>query len=240
LTPRRSTLQSPYAPPWWRFSPTRFICRAPPALGPHAFWAADIRYSLKLTRVMNVGPWNWLELVKLAVGIMTPLSVAAFGWFISRRLKRFELLQWSNQKLIEKRIAIYDQVGPALNQLYCFYAWVGNWKETTPAEVLRLKRDLDQKMYVYGHLFDGDLASQLSRVYAHPFSRLFRVLAKMPRSDRWCAGPDGDRSNHTSHPWHAEWEDRFATSARAASLEEVQQRYDALIREFSESWGVRE
>lgn len=29
-----------------RFSPTRFICRAPPALGPHAIWAADKRYSL--------------------------------------------------------------------------------------------------------------------------------------------------------------------------------------------------
>lgn len=188
---------------------------------------------------MDAGPWNWLELVKLAVGVMTPLSVAAFGWFISRRLKRFELLQWSNQKLIEKRIAIYDQVGPALNQLYCFYVWVGNWKEITPAEVLRLKRDLDQKMYVYGHLFDGDLL-RCYREFMHTLFETFQGAGEDAKIRSVVRGPDGDRSSHAAHPWDSEWEVRFAAPGRAASPADVQQRYDALIREFAGSWGVRE
>ena len=46
-------------------------------------------------------PWNSLEIAKLVIAFLTPLSVALFGWFVSRRLKKLELAQWSNQKLIE-------------------------------------------------------------------------------------------------------------------------------------------
>jgi hypothetical protein len=31
-------------------------------------------------------PWNSLEIIKLFVGVLTPLIVAILGWFISRRL----------------------------------------------------------------------------------------------------------------------------------------------------------
>ncbi len=37
--------------------------------------------------------------MKLVVAILTPLSVVAFGWFINNRLKKLDLIQWSNQKL---------------------------------------------------------------------------------------------------------------------------------------------
>jgi len=52
----------------------------------------------------SVNPWNTLEITKLVISFLTPLTVALMGWFISRKLKRLELIQWSNQKLIEKRL----------------------------------------------------------------------------------------------------------------------------------------
>jgi len=188
---------------------------------------------------LESGSWNWLEVAKLAIAVMTPLSVVAFGWFISRRLKRFELLQWSNQKLIEKRIAIYDQVGPPLNQLYCFYSWVGSWKETSPADVLRLKRELDQKMYVYGHLFEGELLRAYQN-FMHTLFETYQGVGVDAKIRSVVRGPEGDRSTHLSEAWKPEWDTRFADPSREASLAEVRSKYNTLIREFSQSWGVRE
>lgn len=187
----------------------------------------------------EIGPWNWLEVAKIAVAVMTPLSVAGFGWFISRRLKRFDLLQWSNQKLIEKRIAIYDQVGPALNQLYCFFSWVGSWKETSPADVLRLKRELDQKMYVYGHLFEAELLRSYQD-FIHTLFQTYQGAGVDAKIRSVVRGPEGDRSVQFLDGWKPEWEARFADQSREAPLAEVERKYNALIREFSQSWGVHE
>ncbi len=41
-------------------------------------------------------PWNSLELAKVVVGILTPLSVVLLGWMISRNLKRLDLVNWRN------------------------------------------------------------------------------------------------------------------------------------------------
>ena len=42
--------------------------------------------------------WPTLEIAKLAVGVLTPLSVALLGWLFSRQLKRLDPSNWSNQK----------------------------------------------------------------------------------------------------------------------------------------------
>jgi hypothetical protein len=94
-------------------------------------------------------------------------------------------------------------------------------------------------MYVYGHLFDGNLLRSY-REFMHTLFETFQGAGEDAKIRSLVRGPDGDRSSHTSPPWNAEWVTRFATAARAASLDEVRQRYDALIREFSASWGVRE
>ena len=64
---------------------------------------------------MSVNPWNSLEITKIFVNVITPVSVVVVGWLINSRLKRLDHIQWSNQKLIEKRLALYDEVSPLLN-----------------------------------------------------------------------------------------------------------------------------
>ena len=56
--------------------------------------------------------WNSLEVAKLLVSALTPLAVLTFGFWINRRLKRVEHLQWASQKVIEKRLVVFDQVAP--------------------------------------------------------------------------------------------------------------------------------
>lgn len=76
--------------------------------------------------------WNSLEVVKLLVGIITPMVVILLGILVTRLAKRMEALQWARRTIIEKRIQVYDEVAPQLNDLLCFFTLVGGWKDLTP------------------------------------------------------------------------------------------------------------
>jgi len=110
--------------------------------------------------------WNSLEVAKLGASIFTPVVVIVLGLFINRRLKRFEHLQWSNQKLIEKRLELYDKLAPQLNKLYCFYMWVGYWKKISPEEAIATKRELDMQVNIYRHLLGTEFYSEYEKYIA--------------------------------------------------------------------------
>lgn len=98
-------------------------------------------------------PWNSLEIIKLLTSTLTPLVVAGLGIYIHRLTKRFENLQWRNQKLVEKRLMIYDELASMLNDNLCYFTYVGNWKERKPCDVIASKRAIDKKIYLAAPLF---------------------------------------------------------------------------------------
>ncbi|WP_080381341.1 hypothetical protein [Burkholderia pseudomallei] len=181
-------------------------------------------------------PWNSLEVVKLIVGILAPLSVAAFGWFISRRLKRLELVQWSNQKLIEKRLAIYDSVAPLLNQLLCFYTWVGHWKDVSPEDVIKAKRELDRTFNIYRHLFDEEIYGAYQS-FIHALFETFIGAGLDAKIRSHIMGLDGDRTSHCAYTWNPAWSQKFATE-NVVEKKEVRNRYFRLMNALSASLGT--
>jgi hypothetical protein len=102
---------------------------------------------------MDAGAWSWLEVAKLAASLVTPVVVAVFGVYIHRVTKRFEHSQWRSQKLIEKRLVVYDDLAPLLNDLLCFFTYVGAWKEMDPPTAVGLKRKVDKKVHLAAPLF---------------------------------------------------------------------------------------
>jgi hypothetical protein len=102
---------------------------------------------------VDAGAWSWLEIAKLAASLATPIVVAILGVYIHRVTKQFEHLQWRSQKLIEKRLAVYDDLAPMLNDLLCYFTYVGAWKELDPPTVVALKRKVDKKVHLAGPLF---------------------------------------------------------------------------------------
>jgi hypothetical protein len=181
--------------------------------------------------------WYPIELAKLIVGVLTPLSVALFGWFVSRRLKQLDLVLWSNQKLIEKRLAVFDQVAPLLNGLLCFYTWVGYWKDISPEDVVKAKRELDKTMNIYRHLFDD-------RIYAD-YQAFMQVLFETytgpghnARIRSQVASADGDRAHDATYEWVDAWATAFADPAAVPPRQEVSDRYRALMTSLTRSLGV--
>jgi hypothetical protein len=101
--------------------------------------------------------WNSLEIVKIIISATTPIIIAVIAYGFNKRLKTIERRQSVNHKILEKRLEIYDYIVPKLNDLLCFYCYIGNWKELSPKNVIDLKRDLDKKMHVYKPLFNEAL-----------------------------------------------------------------------------------
>jgi hypothetical protein len=104
---------------------------------------------------MDAGHWNWLEVAKLTAGALTPVALAALGVYIHRVTKSFENLQWRSQKLIEKRLSVYDDLAPHFNDLLCYFTYIGCWKELDPSVVLALKRTMDKKIHIAAPLFSA-------------------------------------------------------------------------------------
>jgi hypothetical protein len=104
--------------------------------------------------------WTSLEIAKLAVSVVTPLLLVGIGFVINRGVQRIENVEWGNRKLIERRISLYDEMAPKLNDLYCFFACVGAFREIDPPTALKRKRELDRSFHVNRFLFSPDLAAK--------------------------------------------------------------------------------
>jgi len=101
--------------------------------------------------------WNSLETWKFIVSALTPLVGGILAILIFKLRKDSEKKEWANKKVIEKRLDFYDKIASSLNDLYCYYYRVGNWKEITPIEIITKKRILDKEFRIYSHIFKQDI-----------------------------------------------------------------------------------
>ena len=60
-------------------------------------------------------PWNSLEITRIIVALLTPVLIIGVGLFINKSLMKIEHNLWRNQKLIEKRITVYDDLVAGLS-----------------------------------------------------------------------------------------------------------------------------
>ena len=119
---------------------------------PHAALAQEPDQVVKVVS----DDWNSLEVVKLLIGLLIPAAMLFVGVWMDRRIKEFEHRQWSNQKVIEKRLEVYEKLTPQLNELMCYFVRVGSWKEHDPTEIVDMKRDMDKIAYIYAPLFSPE------------------------------------------------------------------------------------
>ena len=176
--------------------------------------------------------WNSLEIAKLFLSLATPLTVAIVGYGLSKVLKRIEDLQWANRRVIDKRIELYDAIVPKLNDLLCFYLYVGAWKEISPPDIVKLKRDLDKLAYVAAPLFPSDFLARYSKLIGLCFSMY----------NEW--GTDAKlrtlvhrRKQALGSGWQADWDRLFAEND-ACEPEEVKQAYAQFTAYLARALGV--
>jgi hypothetical protein len=184
---------------------------------------------------MKEATWTSLEIVKLIVAGLTPVLVVLAGFWLNRRLKSLEQAQWAQQKVIERRIQAYDELAKPLNQLFCFFCYVGSWKETDPPDVVSLKRGLDQTAHISAPLFDQDLL----RLYNGLLDRCFMTFGGWGEDAKLRTHPDR-RQEFLGEDWDSEWNACFSERAKASAPSEIRDAYAELMAYLGRAIGARE
>jgi hypothetical protein len=173
--------------------------------------------------------WSSVQIVTVVVDALTPIVVAGLGFYVAWASRRITQIQWANQTVVTRRLDIFGQLAPGLNQLLCFATFVGGWKEIQPRQAITIKRQLDETMYANRVLF----SEQLFQAYHHFMATLFAMYAttgadahlRAPIKSKW-----GDRRNL---PW---WDEEsmasLFTSAEPASLDDIQAAHNQLTERF--------
>jgi len=89
-----------------------------------------------------------LNLAELIASFITPVVILVLVvWakgIASNHEKRISL----NERIIQKRVEIYESIGQDLNDIYAFLDQVDYWKEFTPVEIIQKKRTADKIIHV--------------------------------------------------------------------------------------------
>ncbi len=180
---------------------------------------------------MELGPWNWLEIAKLGAGLLTPAALAVGGIYIHRVTKRFEHMEWRSQKLIEKRLLVYDDMAPLLNDILCYFTYVGSWRDFDPPSVVALKRVVDKKLYIAAPLF-GEKFFHACIAYQNLCFKTFTAWGQ----DAKLRTQFTRRQEARPKDWKAEWSANFCDEV--SDPKEISSAYNQLMQVFAEEIGV--
>jgi hypothetical protein len=185
--------------------------------------------------VTEFAAWSSLEITKLVVAGLTPVLVAFFGFWLNRRLRSLEQAQWSRQKVIERRIRAYDEMAKPVNELFCFYCYVGTWKNLAPPNVVKLKRQLDQTAHISAPLFDHEFLEKYNALLDRCFSTFGRwgddaKLRTLPDRRREAAGDT----------WQDKWDACFSPRGEVSEPGDVKAAYAEFMAYLARAMGAVE
>jgi len=177
--------------------------------------------------------WDSLEIAKLLLGLVTPLVVAVAGFYITKSMHKLEARSLVNQKIVEKRMMLFDIMAPIFNDLYCYFMRVGGWKELTPLDLIDKKRILDKQFYINKPLFSAEFESHYFRFILSDCFLAFSGHAKNARL----------RTRHFQYSdlgnWRSEWIDCFVEEeSDICPVGRLKEDYNALMNQFATELGI--
>jgi hypothetical protein len=184
--------------------------------------------------LLAASQWTSLEVVKVVLATLTPLVLFGLGIVVTRTARRIEDLQWANRTIVERRLEIYSELAPMLNDIFCFFMMVGDFHATSPPEVIQKKREADRTFFVNAPLFSRKFQERYTDFINTCFLQfsgigrpaLLRSSAAMQRAER-------------NRQWDDQWDSLFSNRDESSSVEEVARAYDALMDAFALEVGVR-
>jgi hypothetical protein len=178
------------------------------------------------------------DIIKLVIETMTPIIVLIFGIKINKILKKQESVFWTNQKILEKRLEIYDKVIFKLNDIYCFHCYIGNWKELNPFDIIEHKRNLDKIMNSYAPLFINGLLNNYD-IFMEECYTTFSGWGNDPKIKSLYI----QRENHNKK-WEKTWKEMFdyenikTDKDEKQSINNKKEKYKILMESFKENLDI--
>jgi hypothetical protein len=175
---------------------------------------------------------NWTAIADFAA----PTVAVIVGLFIYFLTSRMDHKRWTSQKVIERRIQVFESMAPRINKLFCYFSWIGRWKEFTPGQIVDMKRELDDAYFTNEFLFSADLRAAYDTfigVYFEHFTgpnqdgKLRTTVVKTPGKAK-----SEDRSKVCTC-WEEPWEEQYFSKKKGPStLKEIKRSYEQLMEAF--------
>lgn len=185
-----------------------------------------------MSNTTTVSPWNSLEIAKLILGFLTPLLVGVGVFLITKSMHSLEKRSIVSQKVIERRLTLFDTMAPLLNDLYCYFVRVGGWKELNPPALIDKKRTLDRSFYVNKALFSPEFQEK----YVAFLDDCFHVFSGHAKNARLRTHAE----EYVGLPnWNENWRHSFVnTKSHICPLDRFAADYEALMHQFAVEVGV--
>ena len=166
--------------------------------------------------------WNSLKIPISILAVLAPIIIAFLVFRYKRIIKDLEKKHRSNQKIVEKRLEIYDRIGPKLNDIFCFYCYNGNWKEISPLDIVRLKKELDKDINVSNPVF----STHLSEKYADFMRLCFVSFSGWEHDEKIKSLYELRQENNIE--WNDDWIQFFDTNNVVEAIK-LKEKYEALL-----------
>lgn len=139
--------------------------------------------------------------------------------------------QQPDQKITEKRLDIYDEIAGRLHDMLSFFSYTGNWEDISPYEILRVKRELDKELALYGPLFPDELIEK-----CHGFIKLCFISASGWEHDIKIKSLYELRQEHQTG-WDDEWI-RYFDTKNVAEAVLLKEKFHELISGFNQELNL--
>src|SRR5438093_1097983 len=99
---------------------------------------------------------EWMEYAKLGIAALTPIMTLTVGVLVVHLGTKLDTTKQLHAELLRKRLHLFEDIAPQLNDIFCFYQAVGHWAELSPEEVIKRKRAIDRTIQVNRYLFNSE------------------------------------------------------------------------------------
>jgi hypothetical protein len=140
---------------------------------------------------------EWLKYAQLIVAALTPIMTGVVGIILVRMGTKLDVTKQLHQELLRKRLQLFEDIAPKINDVFCFFQAVGHWADLGPEEIIKRKRAIDRVIQVNRYLFRSDFWETTSASKAR-ISRCMRPSAGRPdcgSMSRIFAGASARRSS---------------------------------------------
>jgi hypothetical protein len=181
---------------------------------------------------MDATPSNHLEIAKLGVQLVSPTVAIFIALWLRPFLGRVERRLWTHQKLLEKRLALFESVAAAIDNIHCFFTYQADWNQLDPGDIVEKGKATAAAIRINRALFSEaflDAYDAFKKGCFDDSDSGGRLRLRTSIADR--RSPSGKAAKDMA----AHFVD---DSAKCESRDEIGRRYQALITAFADEIGI--
>ena len=119
-----------------------------------------------------------LKYTPIISAVMPLIVIILTAIWVHKRLEKIKSRLHLDHSIIQKRAEIYAEVQDDINKIYSYIKCNGKWKEFTPTDVLKAKRDSDQKFHTTQPYWSSNMFSKY-----HAFINVCFMTNRGPGTD---------------------------------------------------------